>query len=461
MATEREQRLPMSQALEAPGQRLPPTSPGAWQGAVKPRLRADHVADLLTLLLILYAVHVLTPVFVAPDFINLELSSELAETSESNFVNQLFWVGATGLGVIAIAPVWRRCLRAMLTSSPCLGALAALSLLSATWAVEPGISLRRAVLQVMVIFCVVAAVGGSRSTRQCLRLLYASMAIAMVVHLSAVALPGTFDWQGDFRGVFDDKNGLGAVAAIAILLGGAIRPDLTTRLQRRLNLVYLGGWLIIVALAHSKTSLGMVVIIPSVVLGLHLVARSTKLGIGIYLTVLPMIIAAALTFVIWGMGIPPMRLLGMISPDATFTGRTDIWMFVLDSLNGHWLLGYGYQSFWNVGPSSPNLKAAQPFIRLLNQAHNGYLDVLLSIGAVGLALVLATIVQGFAAASRVRESDPTVYRTAWVLIIFAMLHNGTETSLVRGYAPTWLFLLFALALAARAADHQRYAAAPG
>ena len=79
----------------------------------------------------------------------------------------------------------------------------------------------------------------------------------------------------------------------------------------------------------------------------------------------------------------------------------------------------------------------------------------------GLALVLATIVQGFAAASRVRESDPTVYRTAWVLIIFAMLHNGTETSLVRGYAPTWLFLLFALALAARAADHQRYAAAPG
>ena len=60
MATEREQRLPMSQALEAPapGQRLPPASPGAWQGAVKPRLRADHVADLLTLLLILYAVHV-------------------------------------------------------------------------------------------------------------------------------------------------------------------------------------------------------------------------------------------------------------------------------------------------------------------------------------------------------------------------------------------------------------------
>ena len=46
-------------------------------------LRADHVADLLTVMLILYTIHVLTPVLVAPDFINLELSSEVAETSES------------------------------------------------------------------------------------------------------------------------------------------------------------------------------------------------------------------------------------------------------------------------------------------------------------------------------------------------------------------------------------------
>lgn len=124
------------------------------------RLRADHVADLLTVLLVLYTVHVLTPVLVAPDFINLELTSELAETSESNFVNQLFWLGATVLGVIAIVPVWRPCLNALMGGSSCLAALAGLALLSSIWAVEPGISLRRAVLQAMVIFCVMAAVGG-------------------------------------------------------------------------------------------------------------------------------------------------------------------------------------------------------------------------------------------------------------------------------------------------------------
>lgn len=428
-------------------------SPGtAW-------LRADHVADLLTVMLILYTIHVLTPVLVAPDFINLELSSEVAETSESNLVNQLFWLLATALGVIAILPVWRRALRTMLTSNSWLAGVAGLALISSVWAVEPGISLRRAVLQVMVIFCVVAAVGGSRSTRHCLMVMYGALAVGMVVHLAAVALPGTFDWQGDFRGVFDDKNGLGAVAAIAILVGGAIRPDLATRTQRRLNLAYLGGWLVIVALAHSKTSLGMVVIIPSVVLALHLLARLTQLSIGIYLTVLPVIIAAVLTFLIGGLGIPPMSLLALVSPDATFTGRTLIWQFALDSMQGHWLLGYGYQSFWNVGPASPNLKADEPFIHLLNQAHSGYLDVALSIGGLGVFMVLGSVVQGFAAASRVRVTDPAVYRTAWVLIIFALLHNGTETSLVRGYAPPWLFLLFALTLSARAADGQRYSQA--
>ena len=226
-------------------------------------------------------------------------------------------------------------------------------------------------------------------------------------------------------------------------------------LQRLLNLIYIGGWLVIVALAHSKTSLGMVVIVPSVVFALHLLGRLTKLSIGLYLAVVPVIIAAALTFVIQGMDIPPASILGLLSPDATFTGRTLIWAFVLNALSGHWLLGYGYQSFWNVGASSPNLKADDAFIHFLNQAHNGYLDLMLSVGLVGLGLMLAALVQGFAAASRARLSDPAVYRTSWILIIFTLLHNGTETSLVRGYTPAWLFLLFALALASRAAYEQR------
>ena len=265
----------------------------------------------------------------------------------------------------------------------------------------------------------------------------------------------SFDWQGDFRGFFDDKNGLGALAALGILVGGAVRAELETRGARLINLLYLGGWLAIIALAHSKTSLGLILIVPALYIGLLTTAGVTRLGIGVYLILLPVVLAAALTFIIQGMGITPLKLLALISPDATFTGRTSIWSFAFASMRGHWLLGYGYQSFWNVGAESPNLKAPEEFVHLLNQAHNGYLDVLLTIGAIGLALLLGTLAQGFAAASRARRSSLMAHRLCWLLLIFALLHNGTESSFVRGFTPTWLFTLFALMIAARAAAEGR------
>lgn len=411
----------------------------------------ERAADLLCVLLILYAARVLHPELTPQNFVELDLTQQLASTSESNVVNQLFWLMASGLGMLAVMPVWRTRLSRLLMANWALPALAALTLLSATWALAPAISIRRSVQQTMVIFCVVAAVCGARSAPRCVMLLYLALGISMMVHLAAVALPSSFDWRGDFRGVYDDKNGLGGLAVFALLVGGAVRFDLKTRRQRMLNLGYLGGWLVIVLLTHSKTSLGLVLLVPLLYLSLDLIGRDSRLGIGTYFIILPAITTTLLMFVIWGMGIRASTLVGLVSPDVTFTGRTMIWSFVLEALNGHWLIGYGYQSFWNIGSASPNLKAELDFIHFLNQAHNGYLDLLLSVGVVGMGLMLFVLIQGFAAASRVRDDSPLVHRVCWLLMIFALLHNGTEASLLRGYTPPWMFLLFAVTLAGRAA----------
>lgn len=421
----------------------------------------ERAAELLCVLLILYTARILHPELTPQNFVELDLTQQLASTSESNVVNQLFWLMASGMGLLAVLPVWRTRLSRLLMANWALPALAALTLASAAWALAPSISIRRSVQQTMVIFCVVAAVCGARSAPRCVMLLYLALGISMIVHLAAVALPSSFDWRGDFRGVYDDKNGLGGLAVFALLVGGAVRVDLTARRARMLNLGYLGGWLAIVALTHSKTSLGLVLLVPLLYRGLDLIGRDSKLGIGTYFIILAAIITALLMFVIWGMGIRASTLVGLFSPDVTFTGRTLIWSFVVASLSGHWLLGYGYQSFWNIGSNSPNLKAELDFIHFLNQAHNGYLDLMLSVGVVGMGLMLFVLIQGFAAASRVRDSSPLVHRVCWLLMIFALLHNGTEASLLRGYTPPWLFLLFAVTIAGRAAlDRQGQAVRP-
>ena len=66
--------------------------------------------------------------------------------------------------------------------------------------------------------------------------------------------------------------------------------------------------------------------------------------------------------------------------DATLTGRTEIWKTVLNEPNNP-LLGTGYASFW-LGERLHRIWALYPRTPLL-QAHNGYIEVYLNLGAGG------------------------------------------------------------------------------
>lgn len=425
-------------------------SPASAGPPVAAASRNGRLADLLVVLLIAYSAKILSPELAPQDFSDIELASHVAETSESNLVNQLFWLLTGGLAFVVALPTWRR-LEPVLAGSLFLVALVALAVASPLWALEPAIAMRRVVQQAIVVFAVFVAAGASHSPEHCLRVSYATLGGCLLVYLLSLALPGSFDWRGDFRGIYGDKNGLGGLAAMALLMGACLRPTLRSSLGRRVNLVYLAGWLAIAVLTRSKTSLGLLVAVPAIVLALHLAARATRLSIGLYLTLGLSSAVALLLFVVAGVGITPERLLGAVHVDATFTGRTEIWQFAFAALADHWVLGYGYQSFWNAGPASPNLQAEVEFIRYLNQAHNGYLDVLLALGVVGLLLAACALAQAIVNLSRIRLVSPVTYWTGWSLMIFVLMHNLTESSLLRGYSPPWMFLLLSIALASRVA----------
>ena len=61
--------------------------------------------------------------------------------------------------------------------------------------------------------------------------------------------------------------------------------------------------------------------------------------------------------------------------DATLTGRTEIWRGLLPDVMRKPFLGYGFSGFW----SSERIAEHQ-----IGEAHNGYLDMWLQLGAVGL-----------------------------------------------------------------------------
>ena len=82
--------------------------------------------------------------------------------------------------------------------------------------------------------------------------------------------------------------------------------------------------------------------------------------------------------------------------DATLTGRTEIWGSLLPDLMHQPFLGYGFSGFWNV---------ERTLAHKIGEAHNGYLDVCLQLGFVGLFFTIMFLLSCVGKAHRILRID--------------------------------------------------------
>jgi len=113
------------------------------------------------------------------------------------------------------------------------------------------------------------------------------------------------------------------------------------------------------------------------------------------------------------------------------------------------LLGTGYESFW-LGPRL-NL-VAQKAGEMINEAHNGYLEVYLNLGGIGVLLLLVLLIAAYRNVCK-RElaskgSVTSLTLGLWTVVLF---YNLSEAAFKHGLL--WLALLLgAIALPEREED---------
>ncbi len=75
-----------------------------------------------------------------------------------------------------------------------------------------------------------------------------------------------------------------------------------------------------------------------------------------------------------------------------FTGRAEIWAAELRYIADHPLLGAGFGTFTDTGGQSPlhNYVGAS-WVEAVSHGHNGYLQVLVTIGGVGFVLAMLAL----------------------------------------------------------------------
>jgi len=131
-------------------------------------------------------------------------------------------------------------------------------------------------------------------------------------------------------------------------------------------------------------------------------------------------------------------LLTTMGKDATLTGRTAVWDLVL-SLSQSPIVGTGFESFW-LGPRLDKIWSVYWWHP--NEAHDGYIEVYLNLGWIGVGLLGVLMIKGYRTVigGLRRDPDSTGLRLAFFLV--AVAYNFTESA-VRIMHPVWIIFLLA------------------
>ncbi len=78
------------------------------------------------------------------------------------------------------------------------------------------------------------------------------------------------------------------------------------------------------------------------------------------------------------------------------------------------------------------------------EAHNGYLEIYLNLGWVGMALLLIVIVTGYRTVFRAWRGHIAIGSLCLAYFFVGLVYNFTEAAFFRMLHPVWLFFLLAI-----------------
>jgi O-antigen ligase len=334
--------------------------------------------------------------------------------------------------------------------------------LTVIWSNFPGISLRRCIRSMGTLVMVLVALtepSPLNAVRILLRRLYLvhiPLSIMAIKYFRNIGVQ--YDWSGSeeqWVGISTDKNSLGQVAMCSGLYftWQIVQNWPKKKLTLDLLFLVLTLWLLRGSKnSHSSTAIIGYIACVIILIGLQFIRKRAARAKRIILSVL--IVSALLApFVYLAFAAfdttPAAAVFTASGRDMSFTDRTLIWTDLLHISEKSPVVGVGIGALW-VGPIGydtypmPNWSMKTPGWRP-EEGHNGYLDVYVELGAIGIMLLLIIIGIGIAGALEDIQSDFALGSLRLVLLLGILINNITETSFLKGTHDLWfLFLLLAI-----------------
>jgi exopolysaccharide production protein ExoQ len=243
--------------------------------------------------------------------------------------------------------------------------------------------------------------------------------------------------SGAWRGIYAFKNACTEITVF--LLPAALYVPARGLHTRSARVLYLGLTLLVVANTKSATGVVLLVTIFAYIFAtrllrrIHMTDRVASMILGLAIA-LPIVIATYSYSKV---------ILELLGKDPTLTGRTEIWKAILPSIMKRPILGYGYQAFWKVTTGEvTNVTALKGGVA--SGAHNGFLNVWLSLGLVGMSLVVYVFARSFRHLFRGMMSEQSRYlQWAGCIVLLMVVVNFDEQDLMVSSDLMWVMFIMA------------------
>jgi exopolysaccharide production protein ExoQ len=369
------------------------------------------------------------------------------EYVEGNPIDRVIYAGLLALGLALLFGRGRRLRRLLRANWPLLlfYCYCAISIL---WSDYPDIAFKRwvkAIGDVVMVMIVLTEADQSAAIKRFLTrpaFLLIPLSILLIKYYPNVGREYKM-WLGTpvYSGVATHKNILGVICLLfGLICEWNILNAYQSREQKRRTLSIVANTVVLAMSfwlfwkASSMTSLSCFLLAGGLMAAtcFRTVTRTPML---VHVLVV-IVVAIPLATLFFDMGGGSLEAMGK---DSTLTGRTALWDLVL-RLSGNPLIGTGFESFWLGSRRETiwNLYWWHP-----NEAHNGYLEMFLNLGYVGLTLLGIMVFTGYRNIIGAFRSDPDLARLKLAYFVVAIIYNFTEAGFRMMY-PVWITFLLAI-----------------
>ena len=334
-------------------------------------------------------------------------------------------------------------------------ALPTLALLSAAWSQYPSTTLMHgglalAVMTLMAFYFVQRFTPEQQmQSLAILSLIVSISSFAFAALLPQYGLDMTSSHFGALQGIFHQKNS--AARTMIFLLPAIVCWHPRESFARLVRTSALALNLLMIAATQSRTGWLLAFVVLANLTALKIFGRFRRRDATILLSsgLIALAGAAAVLAVDWK------NILMSMGRDVTLTGRVPLWAAVMESIAKKPLLGWGYAAFW-MGMKGESLLVVLKTHWAVPYAHDGFLDVWLQLGFVGLVILVFIYLKawkdGYSCFWPNRNSAIDWHLT---ILLLTLLYNLDEGTFIAPNEIAWfLFVVAALTLGTQARELQ-------